>query len=234
MDDEDAKRVEERKRIWQTEFGTGFFLKLALHRFFTFPADFESQTGLSRLDLAHSGLFLSYENQSMHCFFCTLEIMRLHAWKGLTLDQMNQKHSAESVQKFGHCCPLMAGEDVGDVPIVNPTNYNYEAHRLFSLLERRWTNPNVSVYDLAQKGFYFTGQDDNCRCWFCKLEVRGWEEGDTTTGEHKRWNPRCSLLHSNGQMDNVPIGQELVGEKLDCSHSNPFVTADLEKCKFSL
>jgi len=207
-------------------------LNLALHRFFTFPADYDRRSGMKRLDLAHSGFFFAFDYQSIQCFFCSLEITSLQGWKGLTLEQMNLKHSDESVQRCGQCCPLMAGEDVGDVSIVNPTNYNYEAHRLFSLLERRWTNPNVSVYDLAQKGFYFTGQDDNCRCWFCKLEVRGWEEGDTATGEHKRWNPRCSLLQPNAQTDNVLIGQELVGEKSDCSHSNPFVKADLKKCKF--
>jgi len=206
-------------------------LNLALHRFFSFPGDYDQRAGMSRLDLSHSGFFFTFDFQSLQCFFCSLEIKSLQGWKGLTLDQMNQKHDAESVQQFGQSCPLVSGEEVGDVPIVNPTNYNYEAHRLYSLLERRWTNHNVSVYDLAKNGFYHTGQDDNCRCWFCKLEVRGWEPGDTAVGEHNRWNPRCSLLQTNGQTDNVPIGHELVGEH--GTDANPFVKTDLTKCKSS-
>jgi len=207
-------------------------LNLALHRFFTFPADYDRRSGMKRLDLAHSGFFFAFDYQSIQCFFCSFEITTLQGWKGLTLEQMNLKHSDESVQRFGQMCPLIAGEDVRDVPIVNPTNYNYEAHRLFSLLERRWTNRNVSVYDLAQKGFYFTGQDDNCRCWFCKLEVRGWEPGDTATGEHMRWNPKCSLLQPNAHTDNVPIGQELVSDGGDDCASNPFVKTDMSKCEY--
>jgi len=206
-------------------------LNLALHRFFTFPADYDRRSQMKRQDLAHSGFFFTFDYQSIQCFFCSLEITSLQGWKGLTLGQMNLKHSDESVQKFGQMCPLMAGEDVRDVPIVNPTNYNYEAHRLFSLLERRWTNPNVSVYDLAQKGFYFTGQDDNCRCWFCKLEVRGWEPGDTAIGEHNRWNPRCSFLKPNDETENVPIGCELISEDREEQISNPFVKIDINKCE---
>jgi hypothetical protein len=119
-----------------------------------------------------------------------------------------------------------------DVPLDENAmiNYNFEAIRLFSLIKSRpFPNPYVSVYDLAKNGFYYTGNDDNCRCHFCKLEVRGWEPGDTAKGEHERWNPRCPILSTEACPDNVPIGSELDSDQ---NHdTNPFVKPDLTVCE---
>lgn len=127
----------------------------------------------------------------------------------------------------------MKEEELGDMPIVNPNNYMFEAHRLYSLLVSTWKNRHISIYDLAKNGFYFTGQDDNCRCVFCKLEVRGWEQGDTADAEHLRWNPRCAFLQPNNQTGNKAIGEEQTDEVgHDNINSNPFVKTNIAKCKF--
>jgi len=120
---------------------------------------------------------------------------------------------------------------VGDVPIVNPSNYLFEAHRLFSFLADPWKNANITVYDLARYGFYFTGEDDNCRCIFCKLEVRGWEPGDTAEGEHRRWNPKCMIVLPGPQTENIAVGQEILNNIEDIAGSNPFVKTPITKCK---
>jgi Inhibitor of Apoptosis domain len=132
---------------------------------------------------------------------------------------------------FRATCPLMKEEDLGDMPIVNPNNYMFEAHRLYSLLVSTWRNKNISIYDLAKNGFYFTGQDDNCRCVFCKLEVRGWEQGDTAETEHRRWNPRCAFLQPNNQTGNKAIGEEQTDEVGHDHISNPFVRTNIAQCE---
>ncbi|CAB3388758.1 Hypothetical predicted protein [Cloeon dipterum] len=122
----------------------------------------------------------------------------------------------------------MEGDNVLDVPILNPSNYIFESHRLYSFLSANWRNAFVSAFDLAKYGFYFTGDGDSCRCMFCKLEVRGWEPGDTANGEHRRWNPHCPFLQKGNLTGNVPIGLELTFSSHD-SLSNPFVPTPIAK-----
>ncbi|CAB3388883.1 Hypothetical predicted protein [Cloeon dipterum] len=78
------------------------------------------------------------------------------------------------------------GNDSENVPmgksLDDHLNYNYEAHRLYSLLKKNdWQY--VTPFDLAKSGFYYSGCEDNVICVFCNLEVRGWEEGDTPDEE---------------------------------------------------
>ncbi|XP_059485425.1 uncharacterized protein LOC132202487 [Neocloeon triangulifer] len=200
-------------------------LQLALHRFFTFPPNFDSKCPTKRIHLAQSGFFCTLDGNSIQCFYCALEISIDNInWGDVTLEQVNAKHDNLSRKKYGRACPLLKNNDVGDVPVINPSSYIYEAHRLYSLLSSRWINPNVKEYDLAKWGFYYTGVDDNCRCVFCKLEVRGWEPGDKAEGEHRRWNPKCPFLQSS-QTDNVQIGEELTVRNDD----NPFITTPIKK-----
>ncbi|CAB3386805.1 Hypothetical predicted protein [Cloeon dipterum] len=92
-------------------------------------------------------------------------------------------------------------------------NYNYETHRLYSLLKMNdWQH--VGPFSLAKSGFYYTGEADNVRCAFCNLEVRGWEEEDTADGEHRRWNPNCPFLCNDQRVPNIAIGDEMTQEKI--------------------
>lgn len=76
-------------------------MKLALHRYFTYPADYDTRAGMNRRDLAHSGFFFSVDYQSLQCFYCTFEIKSLDGWKGLDLDELNKRHADKSSAEFG-------------------------------------------------------------------------------------------------------------------------------------
>jgi Inhibitor of Apoptosis domain len=178
-------------------------LDLGLHRFFTFPYIFEQETKLKRVDLANSGLFLSDCKQLLACYFCSGEIEVSTLDPGLSGDNIDIKH-----QELNPWCPLFK-ESTENVPLVpsNCSNYKFEACRLFSLLLVDWKAP-VSIYDLAHFGFFYANSEDNARCAFCRLEVRGWEPLDTAEEEHRRWNPNCPFLKLQ-DVGNVPIGDEL-------------------------
>ncbi|XP_065342662.1 baculoviral IAP repeat-containing protein 3-like [Cloeon dipterum] len=93
-------------------------------------------------------------------------------------------------------------------------NYKYESHRLYSLLKMNdWQH--VDPFSLAKSGFYCTGDQDNVRCAFCNLEVRGWEEEDTADGEHRRWNPNCPFLCKRQSVQNIELGSEHAEMKTD-------------------
>ncbi|XP_065348329.1 uncharacterized protein LOC135944969 isoform X2 [Cloeon dipterum] len=201
-------------------------LNFALHRYFTFKREISHE---KRYNYAQSGFFYTRDDENIQCHYCLLLIPFTDDYGvNLSLDQVNARHGALCKRETRKPCPLISGGDVQDVPIVNPSNFIFESHRLYSLLSASWPNPFVSVYDLAKYGFYYTGQDDNCRCLFCKLEVRGWEPGDTAEGEHRRWNPRCPFLAPNRQTENVKIGEELNTPESD-HLSNPFKPTPIAK-----
>jgi hypothetical protein len=198
-------------------------LKLAIHRFFTFPQLHEWKKvspRISREDLANSGFLWLSSQVGAQCFHCFLVLRSFDLSKHV--DDLHRELSPE--------CPLMGCEadKIHDVPISDPTNFRYESHRLYSLLTSEWTSP-VCPYDLAKHGFYWTGSTDNCRCVFCRLEVSGWEEGDRADAEHKRWNPNCVFMN-NHSMGNVPIGRELHSDHDPSSYSiNPFARSEISK-----
>ena len=65
----------------------------------------------------------------------------------------------------------------------------------------RWPiNSPVLPDQLCDAGFYYTGFDDQVRCFFCAGGLREWAEGDDPWEEHARWFPTCIyLLDAKGQ-----------------------------------
>ncbi|XP_070538727.1 baculoviral IAP repeat-containing protein 7-like [Ptychodera flava] len=52
----------------------------------------------------------------------------------------------------------------------------------------------VSQEFLAKAGFFFTGIEDNVRCFHCDGALRNWEPTDEPWIEHARWFPKCQFL----------------------------------------
>lgn len=177
-------------------------LNFGIHRFLTYPFEFEEETRLKRVDLANSGLYLSECKKLLVCYFCCGEIEISILTPDLSGDAIDEKH-----QELRPLCPLFI-DSTENVPLVpsHCTNYKFEAFRLYSLLLVPWC-ALVSIYDLAHFGFSYTNTEDNVRCVFCRLEVRGWEPTDTAVDEHRRWNPRCPFLVLQ-DVGNVQIGDE--------------------------
>ncbi|XP_059479649.1 baculoviral IAP repeat-containing protein 7-B-like [Neocloeon triangulifer] len=180
-------------------------LYIAMHRLFTFPSWFFKEYGMEVLHLAEAGFYFC--QSGICCYFCKWQV-----WiKDLKKTFGDKKTASQilDIKRKRRCgCPIL--KDSNNVPLGNISsvlNYKFEAHRLYSLMKKtNWKF--VMPVDLAKSGFYYTGVDDNCRCIYCNLEVRGWELGDKPESEHKRWNPNCPLLKSPGGVVNIKIGEE--------------------------
>ena len=48
--------------------------------------------------------------------------------------------------------------------------------------------------ELAQSGFYYTGQGDRTRCFYCGVDIFNWERVDNIDFEHKKFSSRCKYL----------------------------------------
>ncbi|XP_065344243.1 uncharacterized protein LOC135942178 [Cloeon dipterum] len=205
---------------------------IAFHRLFTYPPIFNLKYGLDLEMFVEAGFYYVKEekqlNPILRCFSCDFEIEMkdFQAWRNMDV---------KSILKMkGNDCEIGVS-NTENVPMksYHVPNFKYEAARLFSLLQKKnWSY--VTPLDLAKNGFYYSGDDDNCRCAFCNLEVRGWEAGDTARGEHKRWNPNCLFLRNIQNIDNVIIGQEAAVAKKPGylkGISDPFLTTEsLSEC----
>ncbi|CAC5373532.1 unnamed protein product [Mytilus coruscus] len=85
--------------------------------------------------------------------------------------------------------------------------------------------------EMATAGFFFTGIEDHCRCFFCGGGLRNWEPDDQPWTEHARWYPNCVFVRqSKGEtfIDEVqsngyqPILQE--SEELNLCSRRPDLT----------
>ncbi|XP_049872457.1 death-associated inhibitor of apoptosis 2 [Pectinophora gossypiella] len=47
---------------------------------------------------------------------------------------------------------------------------------------------------LAEAGFFYTGTDDQVRCFYCDGGLGKWEAGDAPWTEHARWFPHCGYV----------------------------------------
>ncbi|CAH1799476.1 unnamed protein product [Owenia fusiformis] len=71
--------------------------------------------------------------------------------------------------------------------------YALESKRLGTFTN--WpTSHHIKPVDLAEAGFFYQGDSDNVRCFFCGMGLGNWEEGDTPWEEHARWFYKCGYL----------------------------------------
>lgn len=81
----------------------------------------------------------------------------------------------------------------------------------------KWTPQSLSRESLAKAGLYFTGDDDEVKCFECKVVIRSWKDGDVPLERHRLVSPHCSYLAQLGRSisnDTVIDGDEDCDE--DC------------------
>lgn len=71
--------------------------------------------------------------------------------------------------------------------------YNSFSARLNSF--RGWNNESQKPEDLATAGFFFTGSNDEVRCYYCDGGLQNWEVADNSWVEHAKWFPNCGFLN---------------------------------------
>ncbi|XP_025414907.1 death-associated inhibitor of apoptosis 2-like [Sipha flava] len=72
-------------------------------------------------------------------------------------------------------------------------NYNSFAARLKSF--KGWKNESQKPEDLAIAGFFFSGSNDEVRCYYCDGGLQNWEMTDNPWVEHAKWFPNCGFLN---------------------------------------
>ncbi|XP_060065407.1 inhibitor of apoptosis protein-like [Ylistrum balloti] len=111
--------------------------------------------------------------------------------------------------------------------------YVVQAHRAETFQNGWPAYLNQTAYEMSSAGFFYAGNDDYCRCFYCGGGLRNWEPGDDPWVEHARWFPRClyvkqnkgerfvRLVQQRQQNNNAPSRQEPVLQPPPANQQQP-------------
>ncbi|NXE88735.1 BIR7B protein, partial [Menura novaehollandiae] len=175
---------------------------------------------VSARDLVEAGFFYVGPRDEVQCFCCGGVLKDWRPGDCPIIEHLN----------FFPSCKYVCGEDVGNQEMLSlqeifdtvdgqflsllqgivseetalPNDPEYpemvtEEMRL-STFENWPQNSDMHPEQLARAGFFYTGQGDVVRCFYCDGGVRSWSFGDDPWREHAKWYPECEfLLQSRGR-----------------------------------
>ncbi|NXD65098.1 BIR7B protein, partial [Eolophus roseicapillus] len=111
-----------------------------------------------------------------------------------------RQESADTVD--GQFVSLLQGMDSEEAALPNGPEYpemvTEEARLLTFQNSPRYADVHAEA--LARAGFFYTGQDDVVRCFYCNGSMRNWSFRSDPWWEHAKWFPGCEfLLRSTGR-----------------------------------
>ncbi|XP_061176039.1 uncharacterized protein LOC133184990 [Saccostrea echinata] len=150
----------------------------------------------SKVILVQCGFFFTGQQDIVRCFACDIGLAE---W-----DETDDPWS-EHARHSPHCKYLkkMKGQDfINRVQqewrkIYNPKTPQMQDfnRRLESFKTDQWPSSITQTpKQIAEAGFYFTGEEDAVRCHYCDGGLREWEPGDDPWTEHARWFPFCKFV----------------------------------------
>lgn len=78
---------------------------------------------------------------------------------------------------------------------------NLEKARLRTF--QQFPNEYVNIQTLAKYGFYYLGENETCKCYFCGIEIEDWKVYMNPLIHHWKQSSFCPIL-INSYTNNVP------------------------------
>ncbi|NWU47750.1 BIR7B protein, partial [Dromas ardeola] len=179
-----------------------------------------STSPVSARDLVKAGFFFVGPRDEVQCFCCggvlkdwgpgdcpVLEHLKFFpSCKFIGGEDVGNQEMLPLQEIFdtvdGQFLSLLQGIDSEDTALPNEPEYPEmvtEEMRLSTF--RNWPRyTDMRPEQLARAGFFYTGQDDVVRCFYCDGGVRNWSLSDDPWREHAKWYPGCEfLLRSRGR-----------------------------------
>ncbi|XP_064888412.1 baculoviral IAP repeat-containing protein 7 isoform X2 [Columba livia] len=171
---------------------------------------------VSARDLAKAGFFFVGPRDQVQCFCCG----------GVLMDWGPGDCPVAEHLKFFSSCKFIRGEDAGnqemfplqeifdtvdgqflsllqgiDSEEAAPQNPEMVTEEMRLSTFRNWPQySDMHPEQLARAGFFYTGQGDVVKCFYCDGAVRNWSFRDDPWREHAKWYPECEfLLRSRGR-----------------------------------
>ena len=104
----------------------------------------------------------------------------------------------------GDSIPAASGASITEFCCLQPINPHMKkiTDRLETFhLSQNWPSERIQAkpLEIADAGFYYLGDKDRVRCWYCNGGLQNLERYDLPRQEHAKWFPKCEfLLKSKG------------------------------------
>ena len=95
-----------------------------------------------------------------------------------------------------------------------------EDQRLRSFQRNKGWQGKVDPQKLAAAGFYYTGINDNVKCFACDVSLKAWMPTDDPVKEHLKNQPNCTYISSLGNKFSVNFGPSLSLQEVTPTTSN--------------
>lgn len=153
--------------------------------------------------LAAAGFYFTGRNETIKCFSCHLEISK---WP-------NGISAVENHKIFSPKCRFACKLSCDNVPIEDKRNVYDMEHNEFMLYTEVAKYPNYRFYQtrfnsfeswpsmkiqtgqqLAEAGFYYTGQKDEVICFYCGIILKEWTDYEDPWEAHYKWMSTCFYI----------------------------------------
>lgn len=166
--------------------------------------------------LARNGFYYLGRGDEVRCAFCKVEIMRWmegddpksdhQRWAPQCpfLKQQSESDDVEIEPGHDECGIQSLNTAHGQIPMPGAvhTQFATESARLSSFKD--WPRSMApKPEELAEAGFFYTGQGDKTKCFYCDGGLKDWEAEDIPWEHHARWFNRCAFLILNKGRDYV-------------------------------
>nr|XP_038022231.1 baculoviral IAP repeat-containing protein 7 isoform X6 [Anas platyrhynchos] len=191
------------------------------------------------LDLAEAGFYFVGPGDHVQCFCCggilkdwkagdcpMVEHLKFFPFCEFVYHETAQNQQQLPLQGIFDCVDgqflsLLQWMDIEEVALPDPPAHpemGTEEMRLSTF--QNWPQSSeMRPEQLARAGYFYTGQGDMVRCYYCNGSVRNWAVGDDPWREHARWNPRCEFLLGSRGREFVNSVQESFASSRPPGHS---------------
>lgn len=165
-------------------------------------------TFISPDQLARNGFYYLGRGDEVRCAFCKVEIMRWVEGDDPASDHQRWAPQCPFLRKINGNNPTTdvassTGHDECGVRAPAPSSvrmpgpahprYASETARLRSFKD--WPRSmRQKPEELAEAGFFYTGQGDKTKCFYCDGGLKDWEEDDVPWEQHACWFDRCAYV----------------------------------------
>lgn len=67
--------------------------------------------------------------------------------------------------------------------------------RYMSFIKKNWPSQIVQdCIDMAECGFFYTGESDKVVCFWCGVDIFKWAKNDDIKSKHSKMSPECNYL----------------------------------------
>ncbi len=95
-----------------------------------------------------------------------------------------------------------------------------------------WPGPKELSTNLADVGFFYTGEKDVVQCFQCHIKEGNWHPGDDPWNRHRLKSPTCPMLAARPRRQRIPSRQNVAmpDNAIEARGAVPSPSEDIDDC----